>query len=101
MFKLKQLKMNNYYIYILSNKNRTTFYIGVTQHLTKRIFDHANNRGSVFTKKYQLSELVYYEEFLDINQAIFREKQLKNWKRKWKIDLIKSINPNLETLEII
>jgi putative endonuclease len=82
----------------MTNKYRTTFYIGVTANLKERLIQHASGIGSEFTKKYNLTDLVYYEEFLDINQAIYREKQLKNWKRNWKIDLIKKINPTLETI---
>ena len=88
------------YIYILTNKYRTTFYIGITANLKSRIIKHADRKGSEFTKKYNVTDLVYYEEFLDINQAISREKQLKNWKREWKIDLIKEMNPTLETLDL-
>ena len=61
---------------------------------------HADKKGAVFTKKYNLTDLVYFEEFLDINQAIAREKQLKNWKRDWKIELIKKLNPTLETISL-
>lgn len=93
-------KMKKSYIYIITNKYRTTFYIGVTANLKSRIIEHANGKGSAFTKKYSITDLIYYEEFLDINQAISREKQLKNWKREWKIDLIKELNPRLETLEL-
>ncbi|MEO9510779.1 MAG: GIY-YIG nuclease family protein [Flavobacteriaceae bacterium] len=90
--------MKSSFVYILSNKYRTTFYIGVTADLHKRIFQHANGSGSVFTKKYNLKDLIYFEEFSNINQAIRREKQLKNWKKEWKINLIKEKNPLLSTL---
>ena len=86
------------YIYILSNKSNTTLYIGVTSNLIKRITEHKEGRGSVFTKKYKLTKLLYFEEFTDIRYAIAREKQLKGWKREWKLDLIKSINPNFRDL---
>ena len=79
----------------MSNTNRTTFYIGVTGNLKERIADHKNGIGSGFTSKYELKDLVYYEEFPDINQAIDREKQLKNWHRQWKINLIQSVNPKM------
>jgi putative endonuclease len=82
----------------MTNKYRTTFYIGVTANLKERLMQHSSGIGAEFTKKYNLTDLVYYEEFLDINQAIYREKQLKNWKRNWKVDLIKKINPTLETI---
>lgn len=93
--------MKQYYVYIVTNKFRTTFYIGVTNDLNKRTSQHNDGKGSIFTSKYNLTDLVYYEVFHDINQAISREKQLKNWKKEWKINLIKTINSNLETLTIL
>ncbi|WP_420572342.1 GIY-YIG nuclease family protein [Kordia sp.] len=90
--------MQKSYTYILTNKYRTTFYVGVTANLKERLIQHASGMGSKFTKKYAIIDLIYYEEFIDINQAIAREKQLKNWKRDWKIDLVKELNPKLETL---
>jgi putative endonuclease len=92
--------MKVYYVYILTNKYRTTFYIGVTNNLSKRILEHNENMGSVFTQKYNLKSLIYYEEFTSIQEAIAREKQLKNWKREWKINLIRESNPNLKNLNI-
>lgn len=83
------------YVYIMSNHKRTTFYIGVTNNLERRVAEHKAEVGSVFTSKYKLDDLLYYERIYGIEQAIEREKQLKNWKRKWKIDLIKSINPHM------
>ena len=87
--------MKGRFIYIMSNNRRTTFYIGVTSNLKVRIADHKNGIGSEFTKKYKLKDLVYYEDFPDIYQAIDREKQLKKWHRQWKINLIKSKNPEM------
>ena len=84
----------------MTNKYRTTFYIGVKANLEKRIVQHTTGKGSKFTKKYNLVYLVYYEEFTDINQAILREKQLKNWHHDWKINLIKENNPTLETINL-
>lgn len=84
----------------MTNKYRTTFYIGVTSNLDKGVVEHANNSGSSFTRKYNLSDLVYFEKFTDVNQAIDREKQLKNWHRDWKLNLIRKTNPKLETLII-
>jgi len=71
-------KMKLSYVYIMTNKYRTTFYNGATSNLEERIFQHALGEGSIFTKKYNLVDLVYFEKFTDINQAILREKQLKN-----------------------
>ncbi len=90
--------MTGRYVYIMSNKNRTTFYIGVTSNLKTRIADHKNGKGATFAKKYYLTDLLYYEDFPDIYQAIDREKQLKNWHRQWKINLILSVNPELNDL---
>ncbi len=90
--------MKKGYVYILSNKNRTTFYIGVTNNLINRINQHINEDGSIFTTKYKCFYLVYFEEFIDINDAIKRETALKNWKRQWKIDLIKSVNKEMKDL---
>lgn len=84
----------------MTNKYRTTFYIGVTNDLYKRIVEHQNGIGSEFTRKYNLKDLIYFEKFNDINQAISREKQLKNWHKDWKINLIKKSNPTLKTLII-
>ena len=90
--------MKGGFVYIVSNKNRTTLYVGVTSDLKTRIADHKNGIGSKFTSKYKLTDLLYYEEFPDIYQAIDREKQLKNWKREWKFNLIKGLNPSLNDL---
>ena len=90
----------SYYVYILTNFNDTTFYIGVTNNLTKRIYEHKNKLMKGFSNKYNLKKLVYFEETNDINSAIRREKQLKNWHREWKINLIKSKNPNFEDLSL-
>jgi len=95
-----QNDMKSSYVYILTNKYRTTFYIGVTADLYKRVSAHENGIGSTFTKKYNLKDLIYFEEFSDVNQAIAREKQLKNWHKEWKINLIKEKNPSLSTLKL-
>ncbi len=87
------------FVYILTNKYRTVFYTGVTNDLRRRISEHNNGTGSKFTEKYKTKDLIYFEEFNDFNQAIAREKQLKNWKKEWKLNLIKSLNPKLKTLE--
>ncbi|WP_306742164.1 GIY-YIG nuclease family protein [Marinifilum sp. D714] len=92
--------MKRAYIYIMSNKNRTTLYIGVSSDLNRRIAEHSEGIGAKFTKRYNLTDLLYYEEFDDISEAIAREKQLKNWKREWKLNLIKSLNPELKDLKM-
>ena len=75
-------------IYFLSNQQDGPLYIGVTSNLQQRIWQHKNKLVEGFTKRYQLDKLVYYELCDDMYQAIDREKQLKNWHRQWKIDLI-------------
>ncbi len=81
------------------NKTRTVSYIGVTENLQKRLYEHRNKIDPLsFTAKYNIEDLMYFERFEDIVSAIFREKQLKKWKRQWKIELIKKVNPNLEDL---
>jgi putative endonuclease len=90
--------MRESYIYILSNRNRTVFYTGVTADLSRRLEQHRSAKGSAFCQKYNVVHLLYYEVFYDITIAIEREKQIKNWKRAWKIDLIKSKNPDMRDL---
>lgn len=90
--------MNQYYTYILTNKYNNVFYTGVTNNLVKRIYEHKNKLQEGFTKKYNLTKLVYYEIHQDIKEAIIREKQIKNWHRNWKINLIIENNPELRDL---
>jgi putative endonuclease len=82
----------------MSNKNRTTFYIGITNDLERRVREHRSSKGSEFTSLYKLFDLVYFEIICDITTAIKREKQLKRWHREWKLNLIKSMNESLEDL---
>ncbi|MCW3102542.1 MAG: Excinuclease subunit domain protein [Bacteroidetes bacterium] len=89
------MNLNKAYVYILSNKNRTVLYIGVTNDLERRINEHRQGTGSAFTKRYNVHELVYYEIHSNIEQAIAREKQLKEWKRNWKLELIKTLNAEM------
>lgn len=90
--------MSNAYIYILTNIERTTLYIGVTSNLNRRIWHHKQGEGSEFTAKYKLTILLYAEEHGTISDAIEREKQLKHWRREWKRDLIRKLNPELVDL---
>ena len=83
----------NYFTYILASKRNGTLYIGVTSNLIKRIYEHKNNLVEGFTKKYKVHTLVYYEQTNDSESAILREKQLKKWNRKWKLELIEKNNP--------
>lgn len=81
------------YVYIVTNKYRTTLYIGVTSNLYARITEHKSGEGSGFTKKYNCTDLVYWEFHDRIESAILKEKQLKKWKREWKDRIIKEFNP--------
>lgn len=90
-----------YYVYVMTNKTNVTFYIGVTNNIVKRSFEHRTGLIDGFTKKYKLKKLVYIEEYNDIEEAIAREKQLKNWHRDLKINLIKKENPDFEDLSIV
>jgi putative endonuclease len=87
------------YVYMMSNKYRITFYIGITSNLRVRIWQHVNNEGSAFVKKYRLYDFVFYEHFERVTDAIAREKQLKNWHHDWKVNLIKSNNPDMQDLK--
>ncbi len=81
-----------YHVYILTNQKRGTFYVGMTNDLPRRIYEHREKLIPGFTKKYNLTRLVYCEEHGDVNEAIAREKRLKRWDRKWKIELIEKHN---------
>ena len=88
----------HYFVYILASKKEGTLYIGITNDLHKRIFQHRNKLVDGFTKKYAIENLVYYEIFTDSIAAITREKQLKKWNRSWKIELIEKNNPEWNDL---
>jgi putative endonuclease len=85
-------------VYILASKRNGTLYIGVTSDLVKRIWEHKNNMVEGFTKRYGIHQLVWYELHERMESAIEREKRLKEWKRKWKLELIERMNPNWEDL---
>ena len=92
---------SEYAVYIMASKRNGTLYIGVTNDLTRRVNEHRSGEGegSGFTQKYHVQLLVYYEFFNDVNDAIRREKQLKNWKRTWKLALIEKENPEWEDFD--
>ncbi len=90
--------MKNYYVYILTNHEETTFYVGFTSNLPKRIWEHKHKEMKGFSSKYNLVKLVYFEQYTDVNNAIAREKQLKRWHRQWKINLITETNPDFNDL---
>jgi putative endonuclease len=81
------------YVYILSNKPEGALYIGVTSNLIKRIYEHRTGVMGGFSRKYHLHNLVYFEVLEEIKDAIAREKQLKNWHRQWKLNLVSEVNP--------
>ena len=88
----------SFYVYILASRIGGTLYIGVTNDLIRRIAEHRLKLAKGFTKKYEVSNLVYFEQFDDAENAIKREKQLKKWNRAWKIRLIEELNPNWDDL---
>ena len=92
---------HSYYVYIITNKYRSTYYIGMTNNLKLRLEQHKENiktGNKTFASKYNLEFLVYYEKFVWVEEAIAREKELKKWRRDKKLDLIRSFNPEFEFL---
>ena len=83
---------NDYYVYITASKKGGTIYIGVTNNLEGRVWEHKNNINKGFSSKYKNNRLVYYEVYNDIKEAILREKQIKTWNRQWKVNLIEKEN---------
>jgi putative endonuclease len=90
--------MNGYFVYILASKRNGTLYVGVTNDLVKRVYEHKNDLAKGFTERYGVHELVHFEMTDSIECAIAREKQLKKWNRQWKIDLIEKTNPDWKEL---
>jgi putative endonuclease len=90
--------MKHYYVYIVTNKTNKVLYTGVTNNLLRRIYEHKNKMIDGFTKKYNVSKLVYSESFINPNDAITAEKRIKGWLRSKKIMLIQSKNPKWEDL---
>ena len=96
-----QVGFHSDYVYIITNKYRSTFYIGMTNNLKLRLQQHKDNLDNgikTFASKYNLEFLVYYEKFVWVEEAIAREKEIKKWRREKKMDLIKSMNPDFEFL---
>ncbi len=89
--------MKNYYVYIMGNI-RPTLYIGVTNDLIRRVYEHKHGLEEGFTKKYNLKKLLYFESCSRIENALAREKQLKHWNRGWKLNLIRKMNPSFRDL---
>ena len=92
------VRLISYSVYILANQHHTVFYTGVTSDLERRVFEHKQGEGGVFTSKYNCHWLMYYEDYADVFNAIAREKQLKKWMRQWKIDLIKKENSEMKDI---
>ena len=90
--------MKQYFVYILASKRNGTLYIGVTNNLQKRVYEHKEKKIEGFTQKYDVSKLVYFEQTSDVHSALARERQLKKWNRAWKINLIEKNNPQWKDL---
>ena len=90
--------MSLYYVYILANARNSTLYTGITNNLVRRVYGHKNGEIEGFTKKYRTDKLVYFEETADVLSAITREKRIKKWLRRWKIELIEKNNPEWRDL---
>jgi putative endonuclease len=89
---------HRYYVYILASQRNGTLYIGVTNDLSRRVWEHREQRAEGFTSKYNVNRLVWCEEHRYVDRAIQREKSLKKWPRKWKLDLIETSNPEWNDL---
>jgi putative endonuclease len=94
----RRVRERVYYVYILASRIGGTLYIGVTNDLVRRVYQHKEKLAKGFTAKYGVARLVYFEQFGDVGAAIHREKQLKRWNRAWKIRLIEEKNPNWNDL---
>lgn len=92
------MKEHNYYVYILTNKNNKVMYIGVTNNLERRVYEHKNKLMDGFTKKYNVNKLVYFEYTTDVYSALEREKELKKWRREKKNALVITENPEWKDL---
>ncbi len=90
----------SYFVYIVTNKYNTVFYTGITNNLVKRIYEHRQKYVDGFTKRYDIYKLVYFEEYSDVRNALEREKQIKDYRREKKFDLIRKENPQFEELEV-
>ncbi|HSX08859.1 MAG TPA: GIY-YIG nuclease family protein [Candidatus Saccharimonadales bacterium] len=95
-----KIMSKQYYVYIITNKYNTVFYTGVTNNLPRRIYEHKNKLILGFTSRYNIWKLIYYEEYAAIDDALNREKQVKDYRREKKLKLIKEINNNLSEIEI-
>lgn len=92
------MQQKKYYVYILTKERNSTFYVGVTSDLKRRVWEHKSEVAEGFTKRYNVKSLVYYEIFFDPENAIKREKRLKKWNRSWKMKVIEEMNPDWKDL---
>ena len=90
--------MKSYYVYLLTNWNNRVMYVGMTNNLERRVYEHKNKLVSGFTKKYNINKLVYFEETSDMNAALSREKEIKKWRREKKDSLVLNVNPEWRDL---
>ncbi len=90
--------MKSYFVYVLASARNGTLYIGVTNNLERRMYEHSHHLQPGFTDTYNVTRLVYFEETSSVEAAIAREKQLKNWRRAWKLELIEKENPEWRDL---
>ena len=91
-------EQKNYYVYFMTNWNNRVLYIGVTNNLKRRVYEHKHKLIPGFTAKYNLNKLVYFEDTIDVRVAIEREKEVKKWRREKKDSLIERVNPNWDDL---
>ncbi|MFZ5808175.1 MAG: GIY-YIG nuclease family protein [Chloroflexota bacterium] len=92
------MKKDNFYVYIMTNWNNKVMYVGVTNNLIRRLYEHKNKMVEGFTKKYNVNKLVYFEEATNAWEAIAREKEIKKWRREKKNNLVASVNPDWKDL---
>lgn len=92
------MNAHDYFVYIIASKRNGTLYTGITNDLSRRVWEHRNGYVSGFTKKYGVKTLVWFEHHTDVNAAISREKRIKRWRRQWKVRLIEEMNPNWNDL---
>jgi len=92
------MKEHRYFVYLLASKQNGTLYVGVTGDLAARVAQHRDGRNDGFTRRYDVHTLVWFQEFSDIHDAIAREKQIKKWRRAWKLELIEKFNPDWDDL---
>ena len=100
VFRESVLIMNDYYVYILTNRYNNVMYIGITNNIQRRVYEHKSGAVEGFTKKYSVHKLVYVESCHDVYEAIKREKQLKGWTRKRKNELVVSVNPEWKEIQV-